>query len=366
MHTSNELFDAACAIFGWFLGAPDSSTAPPDSEATTRLASVFAVDPAKHDGVERAHLEVCQNWHALSHEQQARVVDRLLVASCAQAYTGHLNPRSVTYAALTSPPVAPEAQEEELASVHSYIKLMVDVIHDNYLARRTSQEAVRAAATWRREMLDDLTVDSLHEMGIVPARLLGRMLVRIQEASEYEPKHKVARAHGQILVSPEDLIERAEAKARELAPAERRFEDYKALVHAVLGLYSMSCRANPFPLERRSKMYNFLEGSLDEWTSPAAFEDFQLLEPDREGHPVLQQGARPEQHQEHVLSLTRSAVFAICCEFRTMRKLPKAKALAHEHAAASLSHPTCAISPRYAQRYYGTTARAWQARQGRW
>ncbi|GAA5836388.1 hypothetical protein JCM9279_000372 [Rhodotorula babjevae] len=366
MHTSQELFDGACAILGWFLGALASSTAPPDTELDPRVAAVFAVDPAKHDAIARTHLQLCQNWHALSREQHARVVDRLLVASCAQAFTGHLDPRSLTYAALTGPPVAPEASEKELKSIRSYIELMVSVIHDNDLKKRTSQEAVRAAAEWKRDMLDDLTVHTLYEMGITAARLLGRMLVRMQEACEYNPRRRFVREQGPILVPPEDLIESAEARARELVPAERRFEDYKALVQAVLGLYSMSCRANPFPLDRRSKLYNFVEASLGEWTSPAAFEDFQLLEPDGDGHPVVQHGAHPEQHQEHVLSLMRSAVSSICFEFRTMHKLPEARALAHQHADASLSHRSCAISPHYAQRYYGTTARAWQARQGGW
>jgi len=136
-------------------------------------------------------------------------------------------------------------------------------------------------------------------------------------------------------VSPEDLIQRAEAEARAIEPAERRFEEYKTLVHAVLGLYSMSSCANTFPLERRSKTYNFIEGSLDEWTSPAAFKDFQLLEPDGDGHPVLHELARPEQHQEYVLSRMRRAVFSIYLELRTAHKLPEVRALVRRSVTSS-------------------------------
>jgi len=95
MHTSHELFEAAGTILGWFIGTLASSTAPPKSADEIRLAAVFAVDPAKHDAVERTHLQLCSSWDTLTLDQQQRVVDHLLIACCAQGYTGHLNPRSV-------------------------------------------------------------------------------------------------------------------------------------------------------------------------------------------------------------------------------------------------------------------------------
>ena len=92
------------------------------------------------------------------------------------------------------------SRSQEFDSVHAHIAHMVSIIHDNDLKRRTSQEAVRAVAKWQRDMLDALTVDSLHEMGITAARLLGRRLVRLQEASDYNPTRRSVREQGPILV----------------------------------------------------------------------------------------------------------------------------------------------------------------------
>ncbi|GAA5938872.1 hypothetical protein JCM3775_003150 [Rhodotorula graminis] len=384
MDTSHKLFDAACAILGWFAEPPTSP------EMAARLAELFQISDAERQAVEHTHLQLCSSWNSLSLEQHERIVDRLLVASCGQAFTGRLrvDSESISFAALTGPPVEPEAQGNDLETTHKYIELWVDIMHDNYVNVRKSETAAQDAAEWRHEMLDVLTVERLHEIGIVAATILSRMLSHAGEVSHLHPLSKAVRAyHGKLLMSPSELIEQAKAKARGLTPAERRFEDYRALVHAVVGLYSPACRANPL-IEKRNRTYNFVEDTVVEWTSPAGFNDFQLLEPNESGHPSLHELALPEQHQKYVLSVARSYVFSICLGLRTTHTLPDANTLvkqfptpgairpdahrgasssrAHEHADASLSHPARAISARYAQRYYGTTARAWQARQGGW
>ncbi|GAA5892452.1 hypothetical protein JCM8208_005825 [Rhodotorula glutinis] len=316
-------------------------------------------------------------WPTFSPPEAEAISDRLLAAACRSAVDGTLKSAEISYRRLVREVCAvPRPEHEQLVhSAYTRIGLLVESICAMY-STAGEHSQVQAADEWRTQVTSVVTHDKLRRWGPRAAVDISQRIEAVEQILERrERAHEALFLPTHVLPSTDVLLHHAHLQTQ---TAQERRATFHGLLGDLVLLYSENNKSYHASAQHKEHEANTLYEAIQSRTTESA---------DRLYHQLT-----PEQQQTAV-DMTRSSVARSADTLHSTGELPPADLLAQAlfdparpppHPAVlpsthSSQHPlqaatlqslarahahadTPRLSDYYARKYYGTTARAWQAR----
>ncbi|BGP50617.1 hypothetical protein JCM10450v2_006536 [Rhodotorula kratochvilovae] len=371
MHAADGLLSQLEEICTWF-----PSESPPTRTSSSRGRVARAAETPRDSAS-----AFRENWDELLPSERERAVDKLLAAFCELCTSPSVDVQSISYANISEAigatgPLASrrtQAHEGAYGRVGEAVEGIVALYQGGSLYSIHTFSRAKEVSTWAKAFLSaaGFSREKAMRMDVKGVEALAGALELRQKGLEESG------ASGFPLPSPRNLpnvdvcIARAEVVAH--SPADRM-----AALRRLLGDFTkLYSPANHFQqsasTSKRSREANTVSSAAAMLRGATPLRHFARLSPAQ---------------QYRVVKNARTELFAVCEALRENRGLPDASMIVqtlfhpishpelHEEPEShgevrplfleSLAHTATAlrqISDRKAQRYYGTTARAWQARR---
>ncbi|BGP42519.1 hypothetical protein JCM10450v2_006618 [Rhodotorula kratochvilovae] len=367
MHESAELLNWVRNLYDW-LGVEHHA---PGANIQQRLAS--------------SKMAFESSWWEFLPLERESIVDALFRAYCWTCAVGTVHPDQAVYATFrselglgTSPashPVHDPRYSAAYTSVTSVVNRIVaiyaDATSDNLVH---DVEQAEEARDWAADLLSPVGIDvaKLARLGPAAINALLGMLAAVETRVRTFQRHPEGMPRVRFaLPRAEPLLLQAQLAVES---PEQRLHVFRSVLDNFNTLYGVGNLSNPAPGASRASQAMIVRDAVAVTKRSSAFSSFAGL---------------PIEEQQHAATRARTILFTTCQEFATSRELADASRVTHEFLSLLLPHhmrrdfsevrnefPTVwlhslahaassppEISDRKARRYYGTTARAWEARR---
>ncbi|BGP42460.1 hypothetical protein JCM10449v2_006465 [Rhodotorula kratochvilovae] len=346
MHGSEQLLTWLQEIYDWLVAfsAPGYT---PDAAVKTQL--------------EESKAAFFSTWWEFLPAERESIVDVLLARYCWMCAVGSIQVDTVLYIQLRGEAgVAPVPMHPVHDPVHpaayGYVHTIVGRIVALY-ANTTSDnlvhdvEQAEEARQWADNLLCPMGLDPVKVGRLEPAacdRLVSmlssveRRLGTLQRAPAGMPAVQLA------LPNAESLLLQAQLAVR---TPERRAHLFRNFLSSFSILYAVGNSSNPAPVSIKFAQAKIMSDAVQTTKGPTALTHFIQL---------------PVALQQHAVTRAREILVTTCRDFAERKELPDASRIPNPMPLNSLARaptPLQQISDRKARRYYGTTARAWEARR---
>ncbi|BGP42439.1 hypothetical protein JCM10449v2_006444 [Rhodotorula kratochvilovae] len=330
-------------------------------------------------------------WPGLLPLERHAVVDRLLQAYCVMCAHGGFDIEAILHPnLLVSVGILYGVGEDAQATLDWYHRLRSTVSRIVVLYQTSVNLPGDGdkAARWANILLGSYGI-TVHKVARLPESALAAI-----DSSLAETEHRLQTfaAEGQTLppanqalFPPDVLLVRAQTQAQ---PAAARFESFRSLLHSVTELYSVHNRFSFVPEAQKAAQEAEMLRAAETMLAPTAQPHYESLSLEQQVRVIIT-GRRELQETAHALAqyqwlpdaaqVTHTLFqpllhphIPVSANLHVVHEPGSAAGAPHDFDAhtplvlESLAHAPAAglrrISERKARRYYGTTARAWEAR----
>ncbi|BGP50605.1 hypothetical protein JCM10450v2_006524 [Rhodotorula kratochvilovae] len=372
MHDADTLLGCLDAIYDWLLIGSQSS------RSNTPRGRIKGIAHMLRDSATAFRL----NWGAFLPSERERIIDNLLSAFCTMCTSLDFDVQSVVYVNLCEAVGASgllarrgsQAHEAAYARVRAAVEHIIGLYQRVSAASIHKQSQAEEAAHWAGTFLGPAGLTGLKALRM-DLRGLDALAISLEQRRDALQRTETG---GFPLPFPRDVLPDAQHSIANAEIVAQSADDRMAALRRLLGYFvELYSPANHARLASSTSFHD----SAQSGTMVDAAETLSR------GTSLQHFAALSLMQQHGVVKNARSALYAVCEELRQQRMLPDAATVAHglfqpilnpdlreepgEGTQArplvleSLAHTANAlrqISDRKAQRYYGTSASAWQAR----
>ncbi|GAA5836456.1 hypothetical protein JCM9279_000397 [Rhodotorula babjevae] len=321
--------------------------------------------------------QLAATWPTFSPPEAEAISDRLLAAACRSAVDGTLKAAEIMYSRLARDVCAvPRPEHEHLIHIaYDRIGGLVESICDMYSAA-PGQSQVPAAQEWKMQVASALPLAMLRRWGPRAASDIAHRIGAVEQIlKRRERAHEALFLAAHVLPSTDLLLHHAYLQAE---TAQQRCATYSGLLGDLVLLYSESNKSNHVSPQHKDAEATILYEAIQSRTTDAAQRLFHQLSPEQQQTAVdttrasvahscdmLHRTAEPPS-----AALLAQQLFDPAAPHPDPTGLPLSHGLQHSAHASTLQSLARAhahadpprLSDYYARKFYGTTARAWQAR----
>ncbi|BGP50618.1 hypothetical protein JCM10450v2_006537 [Rhodotorula kratochvilovae] len=368
MASSNILLDCALHVYDWFIAVPRAD----------KPEAAMIRHPEDRQTLEAMKTALAnETWQRLLPLEREAAVDRLLGAYCKMCATGNFDIQPIVEPGLYT--ALGVLNDPDPLATYNRLSAIVSRILGLYQIHAGAEDA-QAAREWAHAFLSVGGVSAPKAMRLPLTTLIGieetvaaleqRLLNHAVEGRALPPAHPT-------LTPAKNLIAQAQFAHQ---TAHERFLLFRGLLRSFPQLYAPTNRFSYVPEPKKASEEQVVLHAEREIQGPMAPEHFASLSFGQ---------------QSYAIANARQQLYAACLALAQYQWLPDASTLTHglfqsilhphlyapaptvqdapepgsatnPHVIESLAHAASSlrqISERKARRYYGTSARAWEARR---